>query len=419
MDISVLDVDLPFLWRAVLAVSLSFLVGLEFHRYQRTEGQGLGFGTTRTLTLLGLAGFLLFALDGSGFLFALGFATLALWLGLYYRQRLRENYPSLMAPVVGLLVYVLGLLAWKAPEWFTAAYAVLIVFFLGAKPRIRTIADTVSGDEIATVAKFVIMAVVVLPLLPDRQVASFIPVTFRQIWFAVVAVSGISYLSYVTRTYVLKSHGTLAAGTLGGLYSSTATTVVLAHRANASADDGQVSPALMLATAMMYVRLLVLATLLAPASLGRLTPPFAVAAALSILVALVLARLRRPAAATSAPAPDSHPLEFQVALLFALLFVLFATATQYVVGRYDNAGLEAMAFAVGFTEIDPFVLSVLSGHLGISLHAAVDAVMLATASNNLLKAAFAAALARNRSVLPACAWLVLLAVLSWAYVLLA
>ncbi len=419
MSIALLDVDLSFLWRAALAVALSFLIGLEFHRYQRAEGQGVGFGTARTLTLVGLTGFLLFALDTSGVLYALGLATFALWLALYYRQRLQESYPSLMAPVVCLLVYLLGLLVWEVPQWFAAAYAVLIVFFLSAKPRIRLLADTLSADEISTVAKFVIMAGIVLPLLPDRQIADFIPVTFRSTWFAVVAVSGVSYLSYVARTYLLKSQGTLAAGLLGGLYSSTATTFVLAHQAHDTPRATQISSALMLATAMMYARLLALAALLVPTSLGQLAPPFAAAIVLTVLAALMLARLRKPAPDSVPPAPDSHPLEFQVALLFAFLFVLFATATQYVVGRYSDAGLQVMSFAVGFTEIDPFVLSVLSGHLQIGLHAAVDAVVLATASNNLLKAAFAAALARNRSVAPACAWLVLLAALSWLYVFLA
>jgi uncharacterized membrane protein (DUF4010 family) len=167
---------------------------------------------------------------------------------------------------------------------------------------------------------------------------------------------------------------------------------------------------------MMYVRLLALAVLLAPASVGRLAPPFLVAAGLSVIVALVLLRLGRNKSRQPQAAPDKHPLEFQVALLFAFLFVLFATATQYVVAHYSSTGLEVMAFGVGFTEIDPFVLSVLSGHVEITLHAAVDAVVLATASNNLLKAMFAAGLARNRSVAPACGWLLFLSALSYLYV---
>ena len=416
MKITLLDVDMLFLWRVALTVALSFLIGLEFHKYQRGEGQGVGFGTARTLTLVGLMGFLLYALDASGSLYALGFAVLAVWLALYYRRRLEENYPSLMAPVVCVLVYILGLLTANAPQWFVAAYAVVILFFLGAKPRIRSFADMVPGDEIATVAKFVIMAGIVLPLLPDRQIAAFIPVTYRQTWFAVIAVSGVSYLGYVAQAYLFKSRGALLAGLLGGLYSSTATTVVLSHQARTASTGTLTSPALILATAMMYVRLLVLATLLAPASAGRLAPPFIVAALLSIAAALVMARLQARPDATPQPALDKHPLEFSVALLFAFLFVLFATATRYVVGVYSGTGLEVMAFAVGFTEIDPFVLSVLSGQLDISLHAAVDAVVLATASNNILKAAFALGLARNRSVLPACGWLALLTALSLLYV---
>src|SRR5579859_2284789 len=248
MKITFLDVDTLFLWRVLIAVSLSFLVGLEFHKYQRTEGQGLGFGTARTLTLVGVMGFLLYALDASGVLFALGLAVVALWLALYYKRRLDDDYSSLMAPVVCALVYILGLLAANAPLWFVAAYTVLIIFFLSAKPRIRSFADTVSGNEIVTVAKFVIMAGIVLPLLPDRQVAEFIPVTFRQTWFAVVAVSGISYLSYVTQTYLYKSRGVLLAGALGGLYSSTAATFALADQAKAAPGNTLISPAMILAT---------------------------------------------------------------------------------------------------------------------------------------------------------------------------
>ena len=418
MKFALLDVGVPFLWQAALAVALSFLVGLEFHKYQRSEGQGLGFGTARTLTLVGLMGFLLYTLDASGILYALGFVVLAVWLALYYHRRLEENYASLMAPVICLLVYILGLLSANAPQWFVAAYAVANLFFLGAKPHIRSFADTLSGDEISTVAKFVIMAGIVLPLLPDRQIADFIPVTFRQTWFAVVAVSGVSYLSYVTQAHFFKARGALLAGLLGGLYSSTATTVVISHQARTTPTGTLTSPALILATAMMYVRLLVLAMLLAPASVGRLAPPFCAAALLSVVAALILVRLQARPGDTPPPPPDKHPLEFPVALLFAFLFVLFATATRYVVAAYSGTGLQVMAFAVGFTEIDPFVLSVLSGRLDISLHAAVDAVVLATASNNILKAVFALGLARNRSVLPACAWLALLTALSLIYVFL-
>ncbi len=416
MQIAFLDADSSFLWRAGLAVALPFLVGLEFHKYQRSEAQGLGFGTARTLTLVGLLGFLLPALDSSGLLYGLGFAGLVLWLALYYRKRLDDGYALLMAPLVCLLVYVLGLLAGHAPPWLSAAYAVLIVLVLSSKPRIHSFADSVPGQEIATLVKFLIMAGIVLPLLPDQPIAAFVPVTYRQTWFAVIAISGISYLSYVAQTYVFKSRGTLLTGLLGGLYSSTAATFVLGQQARSAPNNSYTSPALVLATGMMYVRLLVLCGMLAPDSLTLLTLPFGVAAFGSGAAALLMLRWRGRSKDSKPPAPDRHPLEFHAALVFALLFVLFATATQYVVGRYSGTGLHFMALIVGFTDIDPFVLSVLTGKMDVSLHMAVDAVLLATASNNLLKAGYAFFLARNRSVLPACVWLSTLTLLSLVYV---
>ena len=415
MKVAMIDVDALFLWHAGLAVCLSFLIGIEFHKYQRTEGQGLGFGTTRTLTLVGLLGFLLHALDGSGLLFALGFAVLALWLALYYRRRLDEDYLSLMAPIVCMMVYILGLLASSVVPWFVVAYAVLVVVLLSAKPRIRAFADTVSGQELSTVTKFVIMVGVALPLLPDRQMADFIPVTYRQTGLAVVAVSGISYLSYVAQAYLLKSRGTLVVGMLGGLYSSTATTFALSEQARTAAGNSMMSPALVLATAMMYVRLLVLCGILAPASLSGLAVPFVAAFLSSLVVAFLMVWLRKRTEDSPPPALGRHPLEFNTALLFAFLFVLFAGATNYVVGEYSYRGLHVMAFIVGLTDIDPFVLSLLTGKMHVDLASMVDAVLIATASNNFLKAGYALALARNRSVLMACGWLALLAVLTLVY----
>lgn len=413
---AMLVTDERFLLQAALALALSFMIGLEFHNTQRVELRGEGFGTTRTLALIGLAGFLARALDASGVLFSLGFLALAAWLALYYQSRLREHDPSLMPPLVGLLVYLLGLLAASAPPWFTTSYAVAIVFFLSAKPRIHAFADTLSQQEVATAAKFIIMAGVVLPLLPDRPIAGFIAVTFRDVWFAAVAVSGVSYLSYLAGTYLFKRHGTLVTAILGGLYSSTATTLVLMRKARESGLRPLLSPALMLASAMMYVRLLALAALLVPAALPRLATPMLAAAAATVLAAYVLLRWRPAAAQETASLPARHPLEFQVALLFAGLYVVFASVTGYVVEHYGETQLEMAAFLVGFTEIDPFVLSVLSPRSGISLHAAVDAVVLATAGNNLLKTGIVLAMTRGRGAAAACGWLTALALASLAYV---
>ncbi len=406
----------PLLLTFLATVLAAFVLGLELHNYLRTQQRGLGFGTTRTLTLMAVAGFVLYQQAGwDGFF--VGLAILGLWLALDYRQQLREGRESLLPFLVALLAALLGPLALLAPPWFVALYVVVVLLMLGAQPDIRRFSDTFKTGEAITLAKFLLMAGLVLPLLPKDQIASFTPVTWYQVWFAVIVVSGISYAGYLTQTYFLPNAGLLVTGLSGGLYSSTATTVVLARRGReAAADDRLISPAIILATAMMYLRLWVLVFVLGHhVAAWELAAPFAVLVALSLTLSWWLAHRSGTRGGAVAEPPPYHPLEFSTALLFALLFVVFAMLTAEVVARYGSTGLHALAFVVGFTDIDPFVLSLLAGKYQVGEAAIVGAVLVASGSNNLLKAAYALGLARRRNVVPAAAWLGLTCLASLAY----
>lgn len=403
-----------------LTLGLSFLLGLELHRYLRAEGPGLGFGTARTLTLVGTAGFLLDLVDPRGLLFALGLAALAVWLALYYRERLRAGEGGLLVPLIALITYLLGPLSRRTPFWLPVLVAAIVLLLLSEKPRIRHFEDWLPEGEIVTVVKFVVMAGIILPLLPDQRIASFIPVTYRATWLAVVVVSGISYLSYLAQTYFFKHRGLLLTGLLGGLYSSTATTFVIAEKARHSTQAGPISAAILLATAMMYVRLLALALILAPELAARLAPAFIAGALVTLAMAALVVRLFAPAPASESLKTGGHPLELKTALLFAALFVFFASLTDVVLNSHGAIGLKTLSLVVGFTDIDPFILSLFGGHFPLAPSVVVAAVIIATGSNNLLKAVYAAGLARRRVVAPACAGLAALAAVSfvWAFLFL-
>jgi uncharacterized membrane protein (DUF4010 family) len=406
------------LWPMGLTLAVCALIGLEFHRYQREEDESLAFGTVRTLPMIGLAGFILFKLDSSGLLFALGLVLLGLWLAIYYRQRVHAGSYSLIGPIVGILTYLPGALASTAPAWFVVLYAVIILLFLAGKPRIHAFADTLTASEISTLVKFVIMAGIILPLLPDRQIATVIPATFRAAWLAVVVISGISYLGYLAQTYLARTRGLLVAAILGGIYSSTATTAVLAQRARGKSQTKLISPAIVLATGMMYLRLLAIAFVLAPASSVPLATPLLLGALSAVLIAAIMYRVWREPVSDQGISLPQHPLEFTMALLYAGLFLLFVTVTQYVTVHYHQLGVELMAFVVGFVDVDPFLLSILTGHIDIPMHLAVDAIVIATISNNMLKAAYALLIAQNRTVLPAVFALLGISILSTIWVVL-
>jgi uncharacterized membrane protein (DUF4010 family) len=323
-----------------------------------------------------------------------------------------------------VLAYVLGPLVLTQPSWLVAAVVIVAILMLAEKPLIRRLSDTVPAGEGVTLAKFLILAGLVLPLLPATPIPALPGITFDKVWLAVVLISAISYGGYLAHTYVFPGAGTLLTGLLGGIYSSTAATVVLARQARTDAAVASLAPAAtVLATSMMYLRLWVVIGVLGHwTAAAELALPFGVLAAGSLAVTWWLRQRGEQAQAAPPPAQarlgPHHPLDLPVAFLFAGLFIVFAAITDFVTRAYGTPGLHVLSFLVGMTDIDPFVLSLLAGHFQVSETAVIAAILIASGSNNLLKAIYALALSRRKAMLPAAAWLVLTLFLSLAWALL-
>lgn len=402
----------------IATVLIGFLLGLELHSYRREAGPDLGFGTTRTLTSIAILGFALWLLGPQGVLYCVGLAVLAALLGIYYLRRTQEGKLSLLPTIVALLVYGLGPIAQTQPLWFFALYVVTIIVMLGEQPGIRRLSDAFPGGEGVTLAKFFIMLGVVLPLLPaDKLGPLFGNLTYHQIWLAVVAVSAISYLSYLAQRYFFPERGLLLTAALGGLYSSTAVTVVLSRRAHG--NDGaaaKAAPAIVLATAMMYLRLWTIILVFGrDSTAAAIAVPFVPAFLGTLAFAYLLQRRVKPQTIAAADTPIRNPLELPTALFFALLLVLFVVLAGYALDRFGTQGLSALSVLAGFGDVDAFVVALLTGKFAVTNAMLASAMVLATGSNNLLKAGCAAVLGRNRKVLPAVIWLAALFVASVVY----
>ncbi len=243
----------PLLVQFILTVAFAFVVGLEFRSYHHTNDYKLHFGSTRTFVLIGILGFILFSLDPSRLLFALGLLLLGMLLLVFYWRLSATKQFSLFSTIFLLLIYLIGPITSLFPRWFLVLFIVVLILILSEKSVIHRFSDQLANEEISTLAKFFIMAGVILPLLPDQSIAPMLPVTYYRVWFAVIIVSGFSYLSYLVNSYFFKSRSLLITGLLGGLYSSTAATVVIGRRAHGldSLSGRKVSSALIMATTMM------------------------------------------------------------------------------------------------------------------------------------------------------------------------
>ena len=408
--------------RMGLAVAMAIVLGLAFEgiykREERTSPGGI-----RTFPLLTVLGIVLYTLEPKYLLpYVAGLAAIALWLYGHIRGEPAPGEPAgdlprpgLMVPATNLLAYTFGPAALTQPAWVVVAVAVAAVLLLESRNALHRLAQQVSSDEIFTLGKFLILAGVILPLLPDPPVSQWTPITPFKAALALVAVSSLSYGSYLLQRYAPARVGTLWPAILGGAYSSTAATVALAR------EQGRLGPlaaarpdlgiGIVVATAIMYVRIDAVVAFFNPGLALLLAPPMAACFALAAAIS-GWRWVKRPRGAVPQPAklPAANPLQLGAAVTFAALFVILAIASAWVSRTFGSRGIYSLATITGFTDIDPFVLSLAQGGVaGMSLPGVAAAILIAASSNNVLKGCYALAFGGRRAAWPAASALFLLA----------
>ncbi len=245
--------------RLALLLALAFFLGLAFEEIYKRDEPTIP-GGIRTFPLVGLAGAMLYLVEPQRTVaFVAGLLALGAWLYAFIRlEQSREGGSggTLVIPVSNLLVYVLGPIVLLQPPWVAVGVTVAAVLVIGARERMHGFVRLIPQDEVLTAGKFLILVGVILPLVPDTRLIATAAVTPYHIWLAVVAISGLSYLTYLIQRYLPIKGGALLPALLGGAYSSTETTVVLAKRQREAATRRpELSAGIVAVTAIMYPRL--------------------------------------------------------------------------------------------------------------------------------------------------------------------
>ena len=375
--------------RLALAVGLAVFMGLAFEETYKTEERSSP-GGIRTFPMLAMCGATLYLIEPAhAIAFVAGLVALGAWLHAYLRAAppAREA-PTFMIPASNLLAYVIGPIVLLQPPWV----AVAAVLLLGTRERLHRLIHVVPRDELLTVGEFLILVGIILPLVPHERVSSLTPLTPYGIWLAVVTVCTLSYLSYLLQRYAPIKNAALLPAVLGGAYSSTATTVVLAKRLReAKQAPADISAGIVAATAIMYVRIGVVVALFDMHIALTLAPALVVLAAIG--AALAIYEWRRPrarSAKTNLVVLPKNPLQIPAALIFAALIVVISVISAWVRGAFGESGILVLSAVVGATDIDPFVLNIAQGGVaGMSIANLSAAVLIAASSNNVAKAAYA------------------------------
>lgn len=381
----------------ILSIFFAFFIGMSLYIKKKDNDAKFLYGSERTFVFIAVLGYILFkATPIIPFAFVVGFVVLAAFLLVFYWLKGKETHYGITSIILGLIIYVLPLMFNVLPLWLALFVLVVIMVLLETKAQVKQFAAKLYHDELLTLAKFVFISGVLLPIIPKNNIIEGISISFYNVWLAIVAISGVSYFSYILKKYVFPNAGLFITGVLGGLYSSTATTFILSRKSKEQAEPPtKYASAIFVAIVMMFIRIFILMYLFIPQLTGLILPQFAVLIAITGIIAFVLARIKVNEYKTGdvSITTNQNPLELKIALVFALLYVIFTLATHYTLEYYGDKGLSILSFIIGFTDIDPFLLSLFQGkYENISLATIGLLSLQAIISNNILKTIFSVTL---------------------------
>lgn len=389
------------------ALAAGLLVGAE-----REQGGDTPFGGIRTFPLIALSGALGMLL-GPVALAVVGLAVVALLGVAYVRDSARAEGLGLATEVAAIVTFALGAsctafeigLPLGDRLLLAAAGATVTFTLLTIEQPLHRVVGKLRRQEVFATAKLLILAVLVLPLLPDEAMGPWAALNPRRIGLLAVLVSAIGFAGYVAMRVFGSHRGSRLTGVLGGLVSSTAVTVAFAGRARSRPElVPECAIAILLASTTLFPRVVLEVAAVSPGLAARVAAP-AAAGALVMLLSIVL--LSRGAAraslgsASSAPREPrdaelelGNPFSVRAALGFALLLVIISLVSHGAALRFSVAGLYASSALAGLADVDAISLSVARLHErgNVEAGSAATALAIAVGVNTLTKLGLAAAL---------------------------
>ncbi|MGE5162204.1 MAG: MgtC/SapB family protein [Betaproteobacteria bacterium] len=375
-----------------VSAGIGLLVGLERERKPSAKAG------VRTFTLIAVLGTLAALLDeatGSEWALAAGAVCVTATLVAAYvhdRESVRDDSGTTTV-VAALAVFFLGAMNYHGYRIPAVALGVAITVLLYFKAEIEGFSHTLTGQDVRSMLQFAVLTAVILPLLPDRAFGPYGVLNPFEIWLMVVLVAGVSLSGYVAWRLTLGRHGLVLTGVLGGVVSSTATTLGYARQV---AAGSQTLPAallvILLANATKLVRVLFLVGVVAPGAMPR---------ALALLVPALLVSLAGVAwrwkAVDNAPANGEeafrNPTQLGTALGFGAAYALVLLFSAWANEALGAGGVLALAAASGLTDVDAITLSSMQmlNREALSEETALTAVAVAIASNLVFKTVMASA----------------------------
>jgi uncharacterized membrane protein (DUF4010 family) len=348
-----LDLNSPFTQLAI-ALGLGLLVGLQ---REHVASRVAGIRTFPLTTVLGVLVGLLSQSFG-GWVLAAGLLSLAGLIILGNIVELKEGSidPGLTTEAALLLMFGVGAYLVVGRVEVAIAVGGGVAVLLQAKVQLHGVAARLGDSDLKALMQFVLLSLVILPILPNRTFGPYSVLNPRQIWLMVCLIVGISLAGYIIYKFFGERAGMVLGGVLGGVISSTATTVSYAQRTAVSPESVRVSTiVIQIASTIVFARVLLVVGLASPRLLGSSAQPLLIMMALMALLSAAVWFWGRDE--ESQMPVQENPSELKGALFFGFIFALVILAAAAAKARFGQRGLYVVAALSGLTDMDAISLS--------------------------------------------------------------
>lgn len=340
--------------KLALALGLGLLVG--FQR-EWTAPHVAGIRTFALVTLFGAVVGLVFDPLGQ-WIVAAGFLALTSMIIVVTVLKFSgsDDAPGLTTQVAALIMYMVGVAIAIDQLALGVIVGAGVAVLLQWKQSLHVFVKRIGDKDIRAIFQFVLIGLIVLPVLPNKAYGPYRVINPHEIWLMVVLICGISVGSYMAYKFFGARAGTVLGGILGGLISSTATAVSYSrHARKTPSASGLASLVIMIASTIVFARVIFEVAIVAPSILGRLVPPLAAMMALMTAISAVLYLLTRK---EEMQVPlEEDPADLKAAVVFGILYALVLFAVAVAKEHFGDQTLYGVAALSGLTDMDAITLS--------------------------------------------------------------
>lgn len=343
-----------------IALLAGLLIGIERGWSLRGEPEGSRVAGFRTFALLGgLGGLVALTAEVIGLsIAAILLLGIVAMLGVSYARSIHDpDGYSVTSFVTSLLTLSLGLLAGSGYPALAMAGAAIVTALLAMRTELHGLLRKLGPTDVKALARFAIIAAAILPFLPDQPYGPYDAWNPRELWLIVILITGLSFLGYVANRIFGAAHGTVVTAVIGGAYSSTAVTASLAQRMRSEDSSRRsLSAGIALASAVMYVRVLLLCFILAHFAFVPLAMILMPAVIVAAVFGLLLLR-KSGAARTDEAIETGNPIHLVPAFLFALTIAVMLLAARWAEARYGSSGIAMLTLIIGSLDVDAAIVT--------------------------------------------------------------